>query len=181
MILWLIFNPIFMIQEETMKKLTRLFWAVAALYLLISPLACNKRETAQTDPNWERVLSFDDNHLIESIQSLTVFKDQLYAGVADWYAGGTVWRTKDGNKWTRVSEPGFAPKLQSLFAVFQDMLYAGTSCPSWHNLSENGMIPAALHDYPVWRWKSEMVEPSGGIRNECVPSSLNFRHAIPYL
>jgi hypothetical protein len=171
----------FMVQEENMKKLTRLLWALALLCLLVSS-ACSKKETTQADPNWERVLSFDDDPLIESIQSLTVFKDQLYAAAADWYAGGTVWRTKDGGKWERVSEPGFGTHANYMTAylfVFQDKLYAGTGCPEWHNLSgvneDYCGVSMVYRTEDGKKWEAVDIAGFGDKDNQYVPIFAEFQ------
>ena len=164
-----------------MKKFMRLLWAAAVLCLLVSP-ACSKTETTQADPNWEKVLSFDDDHLIESIQSLAVFKDQLYAAAADWYAGGTVWRTKDGKRWTRVSEPGFGTQTNYMTAylfVFQDKLYAGIGCPEWHNLSgtwdDSCGVGMVYRSADGKKWEAVDTAGFGDKDNEYVPIFAEFQ------
>ncbi len=168
-----------------MKKLTRFLWAAAVLCLLVSPGCSKKEEAAQADPNWEKVLSFDDDPLIESIQSLAVFKDQLFVGASDYYYGGTVWSSKDGKKWSRVSEPGFGTKtnymITSLY-VFQDRLYAGTGCPTWHNHgdanTDSNCGKAMLYrtaDGKKW----EAVETAGfGYENEPITTLAEFQDSL---
>ena len=164
-----------------MKKWTRLLWALAALCLLVSP-ACSKKEatqTTQTDPNWERVLSFDDDPLIESIQSLAVFKDQLYAAAADWYEGGTVWRSKDGSRWQRVSQPGFGTQTNYMVAYlypYQDKLYAGTGCPEWHNYSEDNCgVSMIYRSEDGKKWEAVDTTGFGDQDNQYVPIFAEFQ------
>ena len=65
-----------------------------------------------------------------AINRMSVFGDYLYASVNNESLGGEVWRTVDGNAWTKVSEGGFGNTSNNgilLGDSFNGYLYAGTS------------------------------------------------------
>jgi hypothetical protein len=79
-----------------------------------------------------------------AIEALEVFKGKLYAEATNYEEGATIWRSDNGQSWTRVTEPGFNSAFGEnngivfdMF-VFKNQLYAGTGF--WTNTTTAGQI-----------------------------------------
>ncbi|HEX5840756.1 MAG TPA: hypothetical protein VFY26_23160 [Anaerolineales bacterium] len=79
-----------------------------------------------------------------AVEALEVFNGNLYAGVSNFDAGASLWRSEDTETWTRVTEPGFDSAYAAnngivfdMF-VFRGQLYAGTGF--WQPTSTAGQI-----------------------------------------
>jgi len=121
---------------------------------------------------WAQVKSDGFGDPNNSVGSLAVFGDYLYAGTYNSFWGGEVWRSSDGTTWTQVNTGGFAgdPNNQAVssLAVFGNYLYAGTF---------NGHITAAAQ---LWRtpdgttWTQVNADGFGDLDNVAVDSIAVF-------
>jgi hypothetical protein len=77
-------------------------------------------------PGWKQVNinGFGNRNNIDS--TLEVFNGQLYAGVANWVDGASIWHTGNGTVWTPSSESDFSEPFIDDMIVFGNNLYAGT-------------------------------------------------------
>ena len=80
----------------------------------------------------------------QSIESLEVFNDNLYAETTNYTEGASIWRTIDGATWTQMTSPGFDSAYGANNPIVFDMttfkgqLYAGTG--KWTSTSSAGQI-----------------------------------------
>jgi hypothetical protein len=121
----------------------------------------------------EKVASkgFDNTHN-SGAWSIEVYQNHLYIGTMNWKQGCQIYRTKDGNNWTKMNIPGgdgFGNRMNVYawdMGTYNNKLYVGTC-----NLDPNGACQ--LWQYNGSKWK-KMNLPGGdgfgehanyGIRN----------------
>jgi len=105
--------------------LLRLLYSVLTLSFLLWPQA-----TVKAAPYWEQVggngLGDPNNTFIPTLET---WGNAIYAGVGNYVAGARIYRSTDGNTWTKVNVDGFThPALSAImdFEPFGVQLYATT-------------------------------------------------------
>jgi hypothetical protein len=112
------------------------------------------------------------------VESLTPFKDQLYAGTANWI-GAQLWRRDSSGVWTQITASGFDnPDNTSIMSLanFKSRLYAGTRNDTsggqvWRSDDGAGWSKVTL---PGFDPKNEEVVHFAEFENEIYASTLSY-------